>query len=178
MNIKTDREAVERLVAEYRERVRMHDELTGACADLRRERTRDIRDLHEATVNTLTALFARAEAAEAEVARLSTPPDALALVAAAYRDAGDQCRKERRNVSHLLSNPPQSDAARMIAIHIAERTPADAQAALTAIERAAYERGVRAMADMAIAALAVPQIGTVSEIVRDVQRALLTQEGR
>lgn len=55
---------------------------------------------------------------------------------------------------------------------------ADAQAALTAIERAAYERGVRAMADMVIGALAVPQIGTVPEIVRDVQRALLTQEGR
>ena len=50
--------------------------------------------------------------------------------------------------------------------------------ALTAIERAAYERGVRAMADMAIGALAVPQIGTVSEIVRDMQRTLLTQEGR
>lgn len=50
-------------------------------------------------------------------------------------------------------------------------TPADAQAALTAIERAAYERGVRDAAD---------QFNDGGQLVnpRAVILALLTQEGR
>jgi hypothetical protein len=67
MALKTLQDKAEALAAEYLERVRMHDELTGACADLRRERAKDIRDLHEATANTLTALLARAEAAEGKI---------------------------------------------------------------------------------------------------------------
>lgn len=64
---------------------------------------------------------------EAVVKLNSTPPDALALVAAAYR-----------NAANIVTRAGHSLDAEILA-----RTPADAQAALTAIERAAYERGVR-----------------------------------
>lgn len=84
-------------------------------------------------------------------------PDHLALVAAAYRDAADKAR---------------SVGAMLCAADIREKTPADAQAALTAIERAAYERGVREAAQAC-------DWGDIygDNAVRAIL-ALLTQEGR
>ena len=86
--------------------------------------------------------------------------DHLAIVAAAYRDAAE-----------AFTRP---EAKHAIAEHIAKRTPADAQAALTAIERAAYERGVRD------AALKAYQWGDADDgqDMHDRILALLTQEGR
>lgn len=60
------------------------------------------------------------------LAELEPQHAALALVAAAYRDAADVVKSVR---------------AMLCADEIRAKTPADAQAALTAIERAAYERG-------------------------------------
>ena len=74
----------------------------------------------------------------------ATPPDALALVAAAYRDAAKVC--ETRLVGASRENDwAQGWCAGIEGTEddILDRTPADAQAALAAIERAAYERGVR-----------------------------------
>jgi hypothetical protein len=74
-----------------------------------------------------------------------TPPDALALVAAAYRDAvrkiqGVTIIVAPDGISHREG---AESVRRQLAGFIATLTPADAQAALAAIERAAYERGVR-----------------------------------
>ncbi len=104
-------------------------------------------------------------------------PDALALVAAAYRDAaelpafdctGDPCGTFDGKVFVKL------DA-------ILARTPADAQAALAAIERAAYERGVRDAAseaeDERLDSIGCNPANVAARIVVRIL-ALLTQEGR
>lgn len=107
--------------------------------------------------------------------------DALALVAAAYRDAaglpafdctGDPCGTFDGKVFVKL------DA-------ILARTPADAQAALAAIERAAYERGVRdALTEAIKEAKGSVTIGgqrfltTKLDDLEPALLALITQEGR
>lgn len=105
---------------------------------------------------TTTAAHNRPIKSDGGVPVYATPPDALALVAAAYRDAADKAR---------------SVGAMLCAADIREKTPADAQAALAAIERAAYERGVRD----ALAAVRVCDFRWQAE---DAILALLTQEGR
>lgn len=70
-------------------------------------------------------------------------PDALALVAAAYRDAADWLLDMRAVDDDGNETTPEADVYVTLINSLPKRTPADAQAALTAIERAAYERGVR-----------------------------------
>ena len=82
---------------------------------------------------TTTAAYNRPIKSDGGVPVYATPPDALALVAAAYRDAANGTEWTAWGERHNLT-----DASRRA---ILARTPADAQAALTAIERAAYERG-------------------------------------
>jgi hypothetical protein len=66
----------------------------------------------------------------------TAPPDALALVAAAYRDAADRCGAHSYSNNYFVSKALHDASTDILA-----KTPADAQAALAAIERAAYERG-------------------------------------
>lgn len=89
-------------------------------------------------------------------------PDALALVAAAYRDAADKA----------LNGNIEEQGHQGLALEIACSTPADATAALAAIERAAYERGVRD------AAKACDWGDIYGENAVCAILALLTQEGR
>jgi hypothetical protein len=125
----------------------------------------------------ITAWNTRADAA---LRRDREPqPDALALVAAAYRDAAEQPAGIADALKPIAAmkavDRERCEAVIGLYESMAEatrqRTPADAQAALTAIERAAYERGVRdaqnAMRD------------AVTEAEYEAANlALLTQEGR
>lgn len=81
-------------------------------------------------------------------------PDALALVAAAYRDAADVLDDPGDKTAtaalgrQLCCNGQQcgchgADVGMFLQHLIKQQTPADATSALAAIERAAYERGVR-----------------------------------
>jgi hypothetical protein len=88
-------------------------------------------------------IASRLDAALAEVARLSTPPDALALVAAAYRDAvrnilGVTILVAPDGISHREG---AESVRRQLAGFIETLTPADAESHLTALLRAEYERG-------------------------------------
>lgn len=67
----------------------------------------------------------------------TTPPDHLALVAAAYRDAADKA----------LNGNIETQGHQGMALEISCSTPADAEAHLTAMLRAEYERGVRDAAE-------------------------------
>ena len=104
--------------------------------------------------------------------------DHLALVAAAYRDAAgvmDTYLKNTR-IGHASIVRALEGLAGWLRGNIRARTPADAQAALAAIERAAYERGVREAA-------AVCEDGKPDYICGGDEQArrilaLLTQEGR
>ena len=81
-------------------------------------------------------------------------PDALALVAAAYRDAAGVLDDPGDNAAtaalgrQLCCNGQQcgchgADVGAYLQYLIKQQTPSDATAALAAIERASYERGVR-----------------------------------
>ena len=92
---------------------------------------------------TTTAAHNRPIKSDGGVPLYTTPPDALALVAAAYRDAvrnilGVTIIVAPDGISHREG---AESVRRQLAGFIETLTPADAQAALTAIERAAYERG-------------------------------------
>ena len=100
--------------------------------------------------------------------------DHLALVAAAYRDAADKCGAHSYSNNYFVSKALHDAAAGILA-----KTPADAEAHLTAIERAAYERGVRDAAD----AVPIDQyheswMARMLVCARVRILALLTQEGR
>ena len=62
--------------------------------------------------------------------------DHLALVAAAYRDAGARCGAHSYSNNYFVSKALHDAATDILA-----RTPADAEAHLTALLRAEYERG-------------------------------------
>ena len=115
----------------------------------------------------------------------ATPPDALALVAAAYRDAADWLLDMRAVDDDGNETTPEADVYVTLINGLPKRTPADAAAALTAIERAAYERGVRdALAAADKEAKGKVHIGgqafrTVKlDDLEPAALALLTQEGR
>jgi hypothetical protein len=160
---------------------------TRADAALRRERepVEPVAWLPTATVKwlseydgpacaTTTAAHNRPIKSDGGVPVYATQPDALALVAAAYRDAADRCGAHSYSNNYFVSKALHDASTDILA-----KTPADAQAALAAIERAAYERGVRDAAD------AVPVdryyeswMAPMLIVARNRILALLTQEGR
>ena len=83
-------------------------------------------------------LAAQADYEARVLAALEPDQTALALVAAAYRDAADKCWAHSYSNNYFVSKALHDTSTDILA-----KTPADAQAALAAIERAAYERGVR-----------------------------------
>lgn len=112
-------------------------------------------------------------------------PDALALVAAAYRDAADWLLDMRAVDDDGNETTPEADVYVTLINSLPKRTPADAQAALTAIERAAYERGVMdALTEAIKEAKGSVTIGGqrfLTAKLDDLEPALLallTQEGR
>lgn len=127
------------------------------------------REYQEATGCTIRPLY-------------TTPPDHLALVAAAYRDAADQCGAHSYSNNYFVSKALHDASTAILA-----RTPADAEAHLTALLRAEYERGVREAAGVMDTYLENARIGQAS-VVRALEElagwlrgkilALLTQEGR
>ena len=81
-------------------------------------------------------LAAQADYEARILAALEPDQTALALVAAAYRDAADRCGAHSYSNNYFVSKALHDASTDILA-----RTRADAQAALAAIERAAYERG-------------------------------------
>ena len=120
------------------------------------------------------------------LAALVADQTALALVAAAYRDAAGVLDDPGDNAAtaalgrQLCCNGQQcgchgADVGAYLQYLIKQQTPSDATAALAAIERAAYERGVREAA--AEAADWWDNGGPYAEVSGRIL-ALLTQEGR
>lgn len=95
------------LIAEYRERVRLHDALTGACADLRRERGKAVRDQHEATAEALEWLSSELTAAQAEIARLTN--------AVKFREEMHECAMAERDDCIMDWSEAKSEIARLTA---------------------------------------------------------------
>ena len=119
------------------------------------------REYQEATGCTIRPLYA-------------TPPDHLALVAAAYRDAADIADDDdgtRKQWGEHRNQKVADITAKEIMDAILARTPADAEAHLTALLRAEYERGVRDARD------AMRDAVTEAEYEAAIL-ALLTREGR
>lgn len=123
-------------------------------------------------------------------AALEPDQTALALVAAAYRDAADVLDDPGDNAAtaalghQLCCNGHHcgcqgSDVGEYLQHIIKQQTPADATAALAAIERAAYERGVREAADAVPVELYHESwMARMLVCARIRILALLTQEGR
>lgn len=110
-----------------------------------------------------------------------TQPDALALVAAAYRDAEDKARYDYRDWDNATPIECDATACEYVADAISKLTPADAEAHLTALLRAEYERGVRGAAGLPAFDCTGDPCGTFDGKVfvkLDAILALLTQEGR
>ena len=139
--------------------------------------------------DTLEAAKAAAQADyEARIiAALEPQHDALALVAAAYRDAAAWLLDMRAVDDNGNETTPEADVYVTLINSLPNRTPADAEAHLTALLRAEYERGVREAAGVMDTYLENARIGQAS-VVRALEElagwlrgkilALLTQEGR
>lgn len=125
----------------------------------------------------ITAWNTRADAA---LRREREPqPDALALVAAAYRDAADWLLDMRAVDDDGNETTPEADVYVTLINGLPKRTPADATSALAAIEHAAYERGVREAADaVPVDRYHASWMAPMLSITRNRILALLTQEGR
>lgn len=83
-------EVIPAMIAEYRRRVELHDNLTGACVELRREKGQQARDFNAATADTLATLLDALEAAQATIAELQADADeAFAIATEAGRVMGE-----------------------------------------------------------------------------------------
>lgn len=189
-----------RTLAEWQEFARRDDcldrmvpsDLRAILAALRRERepVEPVAWLPTATVKwlseydgpacaTTTAAHNRPIKSDGGVPVYATQPDALALVAAAYRDAADWLLDMRAVDDDGNEMTPEADVYVTLINGLPKRTPADATAALAAIERAAYERGVREAADAVPVELYHESwMARMLVCARIRILALLTQEGR